>query len=180
MTETKTVKRTALPAKGLSVASALFFLIGAIYYSYMLVRSAYESMCSTTAENISGGPVKLELKFSFSNINARAVLGAVIVVALCVLTVLLIVFALKNKRHILSAVFSAVVIAAQIHLKQFTLLWEFMFARYALKLGGVALDICTLIKYVPFVIALIFSVAAYIRIRYDKGMIETEGMTEDK
>ena len=148
-------------SKILSLVSAMFFLIGSLYYSYIHIRSAYAGMCEVKPKELSDGSRGYVLEFSFSNINAATVFSIMLVLIMCASTVLLIVFALKNKYHILSVVFSAAIIALQFVLKEYTLLQEFMFARYVLDFGTVSYDIGILIKYIPFVIALILSVVCF-------------------
>lgn len=150
-----------LRSKILSLISAMFFLIGSFYYSYVHIRSAYAGMCEVKPKELSDGSRGYVLEFSFSNINAATVFSVLFVLIMCASTVLLVVFALKNKYHILSAVFSAAIIALQFVLKKYTLLQEFMSARYVLDLGTRAYDIGILIKYIPFVIALILSVVCF-------------------
>ena len=148
-------------ARIVTLISAVCFLIGSVYYSYILLRSAYAAMCRLTSQTKADGSVMFKLEFSFANVNAAAVLSVLSVAALGVVTVLLTVFALKNKYHILSAAFSAKVMTLQMAAEGYTGLQEFMFARYVLKMGNRSYDISPFIKYVPYVVALILSVVCF-------------------
>ena len=160
-------KQKAITSKILSLISAMFFLMGSLYYSYIHIKSAYAAMYKMEPQISSDGSVTYKLGFSFSNLNTAAVFSFVLVLIMCVLTVLLIVFALKNKYHILSAVFSAAIIILQFVIKQYTLLQEFIFAKYVFGLGAdTAYDIGILFKYIPFVIALILSAICFTMYKY--------------
>lgn len=158
----KIKKTEPLTAKRLSLASVVFFLIGTLYYSYIHIESAYYTMVRfTPVVTTSAGADESKLELGLSDITTEAVLGALLALIMCLSTVMLIIFALKNKLHILSAVLSAAIIALQLELKQYTLLAEYTFARNVLNLGNVAYDIGIPIKYIPFVIALILSVVSF-------------------
>ncbi len=146
-------------ARIVSLISAIFFLIGSVYYSYILLRSAYAAMCRLTSQTKADGSVMFKLEFSFANINALAVLCVLSVAALCLVTVLLAIFALKNKYHLLSAAFSVIVMIQQRAAEQHTALQEFMFARYVLRMGNGSYGISPLIKYIPYAAALALSAA---------------------
>ena len=146
-------------ARIITLISALLFLIGSVYYSYILLRTAYAAMHRLIPQTNADGSVMYKLEFSLTNINALAVVSVLSVAALCLVTVLLAIFALKNKYHFLAAAFSVTVMTLQWVAEPHTALQEFTFARYVLRAGNVSYDIFPLIKYVPYAAALVLSVA---------------------
>ena len=145
----------------LSLASSILFLIGTLYYSYIHLASAYYTMCKLNAYAKPDGTTQYKLEFSVSNVNTSAVLSVLLVLAMCAATVLLIVCAIKNKCHILPVAFSASILAVQLAVRAYTMLHEFTFARYVLRLGEMAYDVCPVLKYIPFVAALLLSVVCF-------------------
>lgn len=148
-------------SKLLSFASAILFLIGTLYYSYIHLGAAYNTMNRLNAHEKSDGTTELKLEFSFSNVNTKAVLSTLLVLAMCAAVVLLIVFAIKNKYHILSAVCSAAILAVQFAVKDYTMVQEVTFARYVLNWGERSFDVGFVMKYIPFAAALLLSAVCF-------------------
>ena len=159
--------KKTMGTKILSLISAVFFLIGSVYYSYIHIKTAYSSMHTIINTKLPDGTNETSWEFSFSNINLPAVLSALLALALGAMTVLLFVFALKNKFHILSAAMSAGVLALQFAVESYTFFQEYMFARYVLRWISLwSYHFGYLVKYVPFAIALVLSVVCFVLVMH--------------
>jgi hypothetical protein len=109
------------------------------------------------------------LKFDISNINGVTIASALVFLALCAMTVLLIIFTFKKKLAILSIIFPVATIVAQLTLKANTLLSEYMFARYTLNIAPRE-DLIMLVaknaKYLPFLLALVSGLVYFVMSMY--------------
>ena len=161
--------------KPISLASAILFLIGTLYYSYIHLGSAYYMMNRLNEHEKPDGTTELKLVFSFSNVNTKAVLSTLLVLAMCAAATLLIVFAIKNTYHILSAAFSAAILAVQFTVRQYTMLQEVVFARYVLNWGERSFDAAFVIKYIPFAAALLLSVVCFAVVKLSRKSETTCG-----
>ncbi len=132
--------------------SAISFLIGSVYYSYIQIMSAYLSMHEIKL-------IDSSYEFSLLKINSRAILSVFVVLLMCTMAVILIVVVRKNKYAVLSLIFPIVIMLIQCIMQQLTILNEFMFAKYVLHLShDFDYYIGKIIKYVPFAIAAITGV----------------------
>ena len=152
-----------------SFISAIFFLIGSAYYSYILyncIKWSMHEMALVNPDDVSQGFI---LKFDISNINGVAIASALVFLALCAMTVLLIIFTFKKKLSILSIIFPIATIVAQVTLKGNTLLSEFMFVRYTLNIDtrdNFILFVAENLKYLPFLLALVSGLVYFILSMY--------------
>ena len=144
-----------------SILSLVFFIIGSIYYSYIHVMVARYSMhkLQLTDEGFVA-------KFNFSSINSLAIISVLIIIMMLTMAIILIFFFKKNKYSFLFPVFSGVLIIIQILFSKYTILPEYMFAKYVLHLST---DIdfnyyfAKIIKYIPFITSSILGLIYHIR-----------------
>ena len=162
MDNSLTVTKGTSYSKILSLISAIFFLIGSVYYSYIHIETAYSSMHTIIHTKLPDGTNETSWEFSFSNINLPAVLSVLLVLVLGVMTVLLFVFAFKDKLHFLSAALSAGILVLQFAIESYTFFEEYMFARYVLRwISLMSYHFGYLVKYVPFVVAFLLSAICF-------------------
>ena len=149
-------------SKILSLISAVFFLIGSVYYSYIHIETAYTSMHTVIHTKLPDGTNETSWEFSLSNINLPTVLSVLLVLVLGVMTVLLFVFAFKDKLHFLSAALSAGILVLQFAIESYTFFEEYMFARYVFRWTSLwSYYLGYLVKYVPFVAAFLLSAICF-------------------
>lgn len=168
--------KKTMGTKILSLISAVFFLIGSVYYSYIHIKTAYSSMHTIINTKLPDGTNETSWEFSFSNINLPAVLSVLLVLALGAMTVLLFVFAFKDRLHILSAALSALILPLQLILHPYTQLQDYMFARFSLGLRPqLAFPVSFLLKFVPFAVALLLSVICFFVAVRPQSIAPSEG-----
>lgn len=175
MDNSLTVTKGTSYSKILSLISAIFFLIGSVYYSYIHIETAYSSMHTIINTKLPDGTNATSWEFRFSNLNLPAVLSCLLAILLGVLTVFIFVLAFKDKLHILSAVLSAGIIVLQFIIEGYTRFEEYYFARFVLCIDrNWTYSLAFPIKYVPFSIAFLLSVICGIMITYAHKRKESE------
>ena len=148
-----------------SFISAIIFLIGSIYYSYMLYDCIKLNTYKLELVNMPDGSQQVQSKFDFSSINDVAIASALVLLAMWAMAVLLIIFAFKKKLAILSIIFPVATIVAQVTLKANTLLSEYKFAKYTLNIdpsGDFIMFVAENVKYLPFLLALVSGLVYFV------------------
>lgn len=153
---------TAMSKKILSLLSSFLFFIGTTYYSYILVKTAYIRMIGIKTITHPGGSIGFMSYFSLSNINLVSAICVLLALFTLVASIALIVLALKNKHHYLTAAISAVILALQFIIEKYTALQEYVFTKNLSGLSIKSYDIALKIKFLPFIIALLLSISCVI------------------
>ena len=170
-----------------SFISAIFFLIGSIYYFCILYMCAKHSIGKIEMVKANDGSSEFYTRFSLSNINSVTIACALVFLALLAMLVLLAIFTFKKKLSILSIIFPIATIVVQVTLKANTLLSEVMFVRYTLNIdtrGDFMFFVLENIKYLPFLLALVsglvyFVLSMYLQKNKPCEEISAELLTEE-
>ena len=170
-----------------SFISAIFFLIGSIYYFCILYECAKYSLRKFDVVKANDGSFEFYMRYDISNINSVTIACALVFLALLTMLVLLAIFTFKKKLSILSIIFPVVAIVVQVTLKGNTLISEYMFAKYTLNIdpsGDFIMFVAENIKYLPFLLALVsglvyFVLSMYLQKNKPCEEISAEPLTEE-